>query len=66
MGKEIVWLKKFGEQFRPHLRFVLTVESQLGLLAEQRGEFGWLTRTLDWIKQQQPDSLGKGRPDVDT
>jgi hypothetical protein len=49
-------LRNLGERFKPQLRFVLRVEPQLRRLAAQREEFNWLTRALDWIKQQAPDS----------
>ena len=45
-------LKSISERFRPQLKFVLRIESQLRQLASQRDEFDWLNGILDWIKRQ--------------
>jgi hypothetical protein len=50
----VAMLKNLSDRFRSQLRFVLKVEPQVRRLAGQRPEFRWLTRSLDWIKQQMP------------
>lgn len=53
-------LRNMRDGFRPHLKFVLVAESQLRRLAGQREEFKWLTRSLDWIKQEVPKVDSRG------
>jgi hypothetical protein len=36
-----------------HVKFVLAAEPQLRRLATQHEQFNWLSRSLDWINQQQ-------------
>jgi hypothetical protein len=45
-------LLNLSHRLKPQLRFVLMAEAQLRRLAAQRKELAWLTRWLDWIKQQ--------------
>jgi hypothetical protein len=45
-------LSNLSRRLKPQLRFVLVAEPQLRRLAGQREELAWLTRCLDWIKQQ--------------
>lgn len=48
-------LRTLSESLKPQLRFLLASEPQLRRLAGQRVEFKWLHRSLDWLKQREPD-----------